>query len=58
MKSERMRAYLKRQKSKGLVNISIWVPKKHVSGIRLMADKLRREHGIKTKRSEILYGDD
>ena len=54
----RMRTYIERQKERGLVNISVWVPKDYVSNIRKMVDQLRREAGISTKRSKILYGDE
>jgi hypothetical protein len=53
----RMRTYLQRQKERGLVNVSIWVPQEYVSVIRRTVDQLRRESGIITKRSQMLYGD-
>jgi len=53
----RMQTYIERQKDRGLISITLWVPKEYVSGIRKMADHLRRMHGVVTLRSKILYGD-
>ena len=52
-----MRTYIQRQKERGLVNISMWVPEEYVNNIRKMVDQLRREAGINTRRSQILYGE-
>jgi hypothetical protein len=52
----RMKTYVQRQKDRGLVSITIWIPMDYVKGVREWADRLRREHGILTKRSTILYG--
>jgi hypothetical protein len=53
----RMRTYIQRQKERGLVHISVWVPKDYAANVRQMVDQLRREIGITTKRSQLLYGD-
>lgn len=53
----RMRTYLQRQKERGLVNVSVWVPKDYVHVIRKVVDQMRRESGVITKRSQILYGE-
>jgi hypothetical protein len=55
--STRMRTYLQRQKDRGLVSVSLWVPKDYVPVIRKVVDQMRRESGIITKRSQILYGE-
>jgi hypothetical protein len=54
--SVRMKTYVQRQKERGLVSINIWIPVEYAKGVREWADRLRREHGIITKRSTFLYG--
>ena len=54
----RMKTYIERQKERGLVSVCVWVPEEIVSGVRKLADQLRRESGILTKRSTVLYGED
>ena len=54
----RMKAYIERQKKRGLNNVCVWVPDEYAYKIRKIADELRRESGINNPRSVALYGDD
>lgn len=52
----RMKAYIERQKERGMVNVCVWVPEEDAHDLRRMADKLRRNNGIVSHRSVALYG--